>query len=277
MVNNNIIEVTEIDFEYEVIAYSRNSPVVVDFWAAWCQPCKPVGRILETITNESGGMFRLARVNTDDNPNLAIQFGVRSLPTIKAFSGGQVVGELVGEQPEGRVREFISRITPPSPLVLKTEKGEGYLAGRDWQQAASAFTEALEGSAGNSAALLGWGIALLGLGKGYQAREIFENFPSSKEYSRAVRLLPLAEAFVRNESSSASGENDLDLAYENCIRLARQAKFEAAVDGLLDILRQDKHYRNGLAQNAILGILEVISGSEETVRKYRKELTSIIY
>ena len=91
MTPDNIIDVTEADFEYEVIEYSQNTPVVVDFWAAWCQPCKVLAPMLEKLIKETAGAIRLARVNVDENPNLAIRFGVRSIPAVKAFSGGQIV------------------------------------------------------------------------------------------------------------------------------------------------------------------------------------------
>ncbi len=277
MNRTNSIEVTELNFEYEVITYSQNTPVVVDFWAAWCKPCKAMGLALENIMTEVGGLFRLARVNTDDNPNLALQFGVRSLPTIKAFSGGQVVGELVGAQPEARLREFIGKITPPSPLTLKTEKASGYLAIRDWAQAEKLLREVLDGNPDNSTAMLGLGIAILGIGKSLEAREIFENFPSSREYNRAVLLLPLAEAYLLEDTDSLTSSVDLDTAFKNCIRLSKQGKFESAIDGLLDIIRQDKKYADGLAHRIILAILELIFGSEEVVRNYRKELATVLY
>ena len=118
MASDNIVDVTEANFQYEVISYSENTPVVVDFWAEWCRPCKTLGPLLERLAHEAQGSFRLARVDVDANPNLALHYGVRSIPTVKAFSQGEVVGEFSGLQPEGRIREFLSRITPPSPLAL---------------------------------------------------------------------------------------------------------------------------------------------------------------
>ena len=88
MAADYIIEANETNFEYEVLEYSKNTPVLVDFWAEWCQPCKILGPMLESITNEASGQIRLAKVNIDENPNLAIQFGVRSIPTVKAFISG---------------------------------------------------------------------------------------------------------------------------------------------------------------------------------------------
>ena len=113
-----IIDINDENFEYEVIQYSLNTPVVLDFWAEWCKPCKTLSPLLESLAHEAGGGFRLAKVNVDNSPNIALRFGVRSIPTIKAFTQGEVVGEVVGLQPEPRLREFINRIIPPSPLTL---------------------------------------------------------------------------------------------------------------------------------------------------------------
>ena len=108
-----IVDVTESDFEYEVLSYSQNVPVVVEFWATWCQPCKTLGPMLERLTEEASGVFRLARVDVDSSPNLALRYSVRSVPTVKAISQGQVVGEFAGLQPEVRVRDFLEKLSPP--------------------------------------------------------------------------------------------------------------------------------------------------------------------
>src|SRR5665648_1254144 len=98
-----IIDVTEADFEYEVIAYSQNIPVLVDFWATWCRPCKTLSPLLEKLAHEAVGSFRLAKVDVDANPNLALQYGIRTVPTVKAFSTAQVGGEFVGVPKEDRI------------------------------------------------------------------------------------------------------------------------------------------------------------------------------
>ncbi len=122
MTSEFIIHANELNFEYEVISFSMNTPVVVDFWAEWCQPCKTLGPILERAIQEAGNSIRLAKVNIDQNPNLAIQYGVRSIPTVKAFVQGAVVAEFVGMQPPDRVRAFLDQLTPPSPIDLAVEK-----------------------------------------------------------------------------------------------------------------------------------------------------------
>ena len=114
-------DVSEADFEFEVLAYSQNVPVVVDFWAEWCRPCKDLDPLLEKITREAGGAFRLARVDVDRNPNLALRFGVRSLPMVKVFSSSEIVAEFVGMQPSPFTR-VLRPAAAPSPAALTIEK-----------------------------------------------------------------------------------------------------------------------------------------------------------
>ena len=128
MSSDFIVSVTETNFEYEVIAYSQNTPVVVDFWADWCKPCMVLTPILEKIVNESQGGFRLAKVDVDANPNLALRFSVRTIPTVIGFSQGKKVSvDFSGLMPEPMVREFIGRILPPHPSnpLLKREQHAG--------------------------------------------------------------------------------------------------------------------------------------------------------
>ena len=124
---DHIINVTELNFEYEVLSFSQNKSVVVDFWATWCKPCRILGPLLEKLALESQGAFRLARVDVDENPNLAMQYRIHSIPTVKAFSGREIVGEFVDAQPEERVREFLRKILPPNRMNLALEKAESLL------------------------------------------------------------------------------------------------------------------------------------------------------
>ena len=149
-----IIEVTEANFQYEVLAFSNNKPVVVDFWAEWCQPCHMLTPILEKLAKEANGDFRLAKVNADENPNLTMQFDVSGLPTVKGFYKSQVVAEFVGAQTELQVREFLRKLAPSvSDLALK--KGRSLLNLGDWKTATGVFQKVLKTNPDDSAALLG--------------------------------------------------------------------------------------------------------------------------
>ena len=277
MTSNNIIDVNEVDFEYEVIAYSQNSPVLVDFWAEWCQPCKTLSPMLGRLTAEAQGGLRLAKVNIDQNPNLAQMFNVRSIPTVKAFSQGQVVAEFVGLQPEERLRDFIAQIVPPSAVDLEIEKGVNLITLEKWSEAEVVFRQALTIKPESPAALLGLAKSLLALGHGEEALKQLEDFPASRESSSAEHLLPFARTLVNFQLNVIPSENDLDVTFANSIRLAGSGKLAAALDGLLDILRQDKRYRNKLAQEVVLSLLEILGMDNPQTKAYRVELSTILF
>ena len=277
MTHVSIIEVNETNFEYEVLAYSQNVPVIVDFWAEWCQPCKILGPLLEKIIMEESGELRLAKVNIDQNPNLAIQYGVRSIPTIKAFTQGNVVAEFVGAQPEERIREFIKKLTPPSPVDLAVEKADNLLLSFQWSEAEKIYREALTNKSNIPAGLLGLAKALISQGKSKEALAILEDFPSSKLYAQAQTLIPLAQAMGDQEQEANEEEKPLEPAFQNCLRLISQGKLQPAMDGLLDILRQDKNYRERLAHKVAIAVLEMMGESNEITRQYRAELASVLF
>lgn len=274
-----IVDVSEADFEYEVLAFSQNVPVVVDFWAAWCRPCRDLGALLVRLADEAQGRFRLARVNVDENPNLALRYGVRSLPTVKAFVNGQVVAEFVGAIPEPRLREFLERLQPPSPTALKLEKAESLLSEGEWAEAENLFREVLDDEGEDPRALLGLVKALLAQGKGYEGLAILEAFPPSRQYAQAMLLKPYAEALVelRQHRGIEDEGDELAAAYWNAIRLASRGNILAALDGLLDILRQDKRYREDQARQVVLSLLEILGEENPLTRQYRNELALILF
>lgn len=277
MPSEPILDVNEADFEYEVISYSKNTPVVVDFWATWCRPCRTLSPLLEKLTREAAGSFRLAKVDVDQNPNLAARFGVRTIPTITAFSDGHPTGEMVGNQPEARVREFLSKIAPPSPQNLAIEKAWGMLADQTWLEAEKLFRQLLEQEHERPACLLGLAIAMLAQNKPEESRLILKSFPASKEFNRASLLLPYADDLIDLKKNAIINENDLDAAFISSMRFASQGKFLLALDGLMDILRQDKRYREGKAQQAVLALLEILGPDDPQSRAYRSELASVLY
>ena len=272
-----IVDVSEADFEYEVLSYSQNVPVVVEFWATWCQPCKVLGPMLERLTGEAGGNFRLARVDVDANPNLALRYGVRSIPTVKAISQGHVVGEFAGLQPEPRVREFLARLAPPSESALAQEKADSLLADHQWAEAEKIYRELEEQTQNQPEVLLGLVKSLLAQGKSGEALFILNYFPASREYHTAQTLRPLAEAMMKYEKDELPDENDLDVTFRGSIRLALRGNHLAALDGLLDIMHQEKRYRSDKARQVILGILELLGPEDPDARQYRNELAMLLF
>jgi len=272
-----IIDANEMNFEYEVVAYSKNVPVLVDFWAEWCQPCKMLSPLLERLVQEANGSLRLAKVNIDQNPNLAMQYSVRSIPTVKAFVDGHVTAEFVGAQPEARLREFINKLTPPSPLELDLEKARGKMAAKNWLEAENILRNILAQNPNLDAAHLGLAKCLLAQGKAGEAINHLNEIPAGRAFNVAAMIKPYAEALDSLQNDEILLETDLDAVFANSLRLAGQGKFLLALDGLLDILRENKVYRNKLAHNVILGILEIMGNEDPQTREYRAELASVLF
>jgi len=268
--------VTESDFEYEVIAYSKQIPVIVDFWAEWCRPCKTLTPILEKITEEAQGSFRLAKVNVDDNPNLALQFSVRSIPNVKAFRDGQVVSEFLGLQPEPRVKEFIRNLAP-SQIDLLLEKGQSQLESLKWLEAGNSFRQFLTKSPNHPAGLLGLLKSNLMSGNFTEASRLLEEFPASPEFAQMEVIRPLFDALVKAISEKQTPDDPLEATYQNALNLIIRRNLPAAMDGLIDILRQDKHYRNDEVRKVLLGLFEVLGNSHPLTQQYRQELALVLF
>jgi putative thioredoxin len=276
MASEYIKTVTESDFEYEVIAYSNQIPVIVDFWAEWCRPCKTLTPVLEKLAEDAQGTFRLAKLNVDDNPNLALRFNVRSIPNVKAFRDGQVVSEFLGLQPEPRVKEFIHNLAP-SQIDLLLEKGQSQLEAMNWLEAGNSFRQFLVKSPNHPAGLLGLLKSSLMRCSYSDAKQLIEEFPPSQEFARMELLRPLLDALVDEKSTQGTNDDTLDASYHNALRLIMRGYLPAAMDGLIDILRQNKHYRNDEARKVLLGLFEVLGDNHPFTQQYRRELAMVLF
>lgn len=275
--SEHIVDVDEKTFGDEVIQRSFEIPVVVDFWAPWCAPCRTLGPILERATIEAGGAFRLARVNVDDNPQLSIRFGVRGIPAVKAFRQGEVVSEFVGAQPEPVVRRFLERLAP-AQVDAELVRALGLRVARRWSEAEAAFREVLSREEASPAASYGLLECLLMQGHGKEASGVLVDFPPSTEWAAAEKLRPLAELLTRSGSLEPADPDDpLEAQYLQSGRLIGRGNLEAAMDGLLDVLRADKNYRNGQARLALLGLFALLGDEDPLTRSYRDELASVLF
>jgi putative thioredoxin len=275
--SEHILDVSEATFEREVLLRSHEVPVVVDFWASWCMPCKVLGPLLERMAIEGGGIFRLAKVDVDQNPNLALRFGVRGIPAVKGFRNGEVVAEFVGAQPEPVVRRFIQGLAP-TEADQGLERARGLLATHHWPEAEAGFREVLEREETSGAAALGLVHSLLMQGKGSEALALLKQFPPSNEVVMVERLLPLAELLAGVEADRAAGDDDpLEASLMQAGRLIARNNLPAAMDGLIDILRQDKRYKGGLPKNILLAIFALLGDEDPLTRQYRDELASVLF
>ncbi|MEA3351475.1 MAG: tetratricopeptide repeat protein [Chloroflexota bacterium] len=271
-----IINVTESNFKYEVINYSRKTPVLVDFWAEWCVPCKTLDPILRELATHAEGNFRLARLNVDENSKLAMRFNVSGIPAVKAFRDGKIVAEFSGIKPKDEVQKFLRRVVP-SIADLQLDKGNSLLHVEQWDHASSAFYKVLEDQPQHPKALLGLAKTLLAQGQGDESLEILKNFPLSYEHNSAEKLIPLAVALDQAGTKTSTGTSSIDATYHHALRLVKLGNFPAALDGFLAVLRQDKHYRDDEAKNIMLALFEILGNSNPTTRQYRNELASILF
>jgi putative thioredoxin len=276
MTPSYIINVTEDDFEYEVIQYSQQIPVVVDFWADWCIPCKTLGPILLELAEKNQGEFRLAKVDVDENPKLAQRFNVRGIPAVKAFKDGQVLAEFTGALSEPQVRKFLDQILP-KPWDLLIEKGESLLTLEEWTRAEETFQQILSEHPQHPGALLGLAKSGLAQGQGAATLEILNVFPASREFSQAQQLRPLAEALAQDLSWIDDSDLLIDATYGRALRLIENSNLPAAMDGLLVVLKDNKHYRNNEARQVMVGLLEILGNENPLTRQYRTELASVLY
>ena len=272
-----IVDVSEATFETDVLLRSNEVPVVVDFWAPWCGPCKMLSPMLERFTIEAGGSFYLAKVNVDESPNLSIRYGVQGIPAVMGFVNGEVKNQFVGAQPESIVKRFIEALAP-SEAELAIEEANSLLATRHWAEAEEAFSEVFAENETNAAAALGLVKSLLMQGRGIEASEIIDRFPSGTEWAVAEQLKPLAKYMAEVEHNGPFPEDDpLAAEFYQSARLIVRGNIPAAMDGLLDLLRQDKDYRKGEPKAILLAIFQLLGEHDPLTREYRNELASILF
>lgn len=277
--STNVIEVHEATFEKDVIERSHEKTVVVDFWAEWCGPCRMLGPTLERLATEPGSNFILAKVDVDVNQNLAMRYGIQGIPAVKAFKDGQVAGEFVGTLPEPRVREFLSEIAP-SDGEMNKQSVEGLLNDRRWEEAETAYAGLLAEDPGNSETKIGLVRSLIPQGKGCEAKGMLEEL--LEDYgvqAKAQNLLPVAEYIC---SVSESDDNGMELTvveaqYRQAARLLSRGSIAPAMDGLLEVLRYNKDYKDGQARAVLLGIFELLGDNDPLTAVYRREMASILF
>lgn len=272
----NIIDVNEETFEFEVVGFSSQKPVIVDLWAPWCIPCRVQSQTLAQLVQEADGEFRLARINVDEQKRLAERLKVTNVPAIKAFVDGRVVAEYMGVLSEKNLRLFVDRILPRVGSLLLV-KGNSLMLLDELEEAEAAIEQYLVESHGDPAGMLAYARVLLYRGNGRSAMEVLKHFPISQESKLSKVLLPVAEAYTDPELEMMVTDNPLESAFRNAVRLAKRGKILIALDGLLGVLKKDKNYRSGQAKAVYLGLLEVLSDAHPNVRQYRSDLSTALF
>jgi len=275
------------DFQDKVLEASRRAPVIVDFWAEWCQPCRILKPILEKLAAEYGGRFLLAKVNSDQNQELAARYAVRGIPAVKAFVDGQMVDEFTGALPEGQVREFIERLIPSPAEPLRLEALAAY-RNADLKEALRLMGEAIKRDSRYEPAYLDYAELSIEAGQLEDARAILEPFAERARDQGRVQAL-LARLQLASSGSGADTQalaariaanpGDLDARLQLANALALVHDYRNAFEQLLEIVRRDRQWNDQAGRKTMLTLFSLLAPQpdlENLVREYRIALARIL-
>ena len=275
-----VIEVGDADFETAVLKRSETTPVVVDFWAPWCGPCRALGPLLERLAAEHQGAFILAKVNVDEAPAVSQAFGIQSIPAVKGFRDGMLVGEFVGAQPEATVRKLLELVLPTAADGLVARAAT--LAP---EAAEAALREALELEPRHARALLDLARIVAARGDTAGALQLLERVsPPSPLVGESERLA--AELRMRTDGAGdqatlrariAADPDDLRARLDLGRTLAALGKHEDALAELLDVVRRDRHFADDGARKAMVDLFAVLGADHPLTERYRNELAKALF
>lgn len=276
-----IHDVDTNQFNADVIERSRQAPVVVDFWAPWCGPCRLLGPTLEKLVLALDGRIELARINTDENPALAQAFQVTGIPAVKAFRDGQVVSEFTGALPEAQVQLFLQRLLPSEADAL-AEAAVTLAYSGDSEGAEREYQRALEADKGHRDAALGLARLLIARGAELEAATILERIPTDAEARQVLGEIRFGQAATGEQTADLEARlvndpADVDAHYRLGMTLAAQGQYQSALEHLLEVVRRDRGYQDDAARKAMLDIFAVLGDGDPWTQQFRRLLSSVLF
>jgi putative thioredoxin len=286
-------------FKADVIDASLEVPVLVDFWAEWCGPCRTLGPAIEKVVKEKGGKIRLVKIDIDKNPAIAGQLGIQSIPAVFAFAGGRPVDAFVGAQPESEVRKFADRVIAGAPAgrpragsieeqiaEAMTAAGEAFTAG-DLNQAAQIYGMVLQHQPDNAAALIGMAQVFLAAGEPDQAQAVLDTVPEAErkgaDYVALVaQLRLLTEAAGLSETDElaaqvAANPDDHQARYDLAVKYNAEGRRVEAAEALVALMKRDRTWNEDGARKKLLELFESWGAKDPATLKGRRLLSALLF
>jgi len=282
--NQWTIEVSESEFETAVMDRSLEVPVLVDFWAPWCAPCRVLGPLLEKLTEEYAGDFVLAKVNVDESPSLAGALGIQGIPAVKLFREGDIASEFTGALPEPAVREFLSRFLP-SDADKQAQRAALLEQDGKSSEAKTIYQEILDADPNHAKALLGLGRLLMGEGSDQAALAHLDKISlvadERKEADRLIARIKLQEGGAQDiaslQAKVKAAPNNVEVRFEFAQALASMEKYEEALTEFLAIVKTDRGFQDDGARKGMVQIFEVLGSDHPLTDRFRSELAAALF
>ncbi len=278
-------DVDQSNFQQRVLDASTQVPVVVDFWAEWCGPCRTLKPMLEKLAEEFQGKFILAKIDSDKNQELATQFGVRGIPSVKAVFNGQVVDEFSGAIPESELREFLARIIPSPADELRLKAAQQRAAG-DHAAALQTLGEASKLDPQNEQIRIDAAEALLDQGQLDEAQRLLDSLsPVTRMEERPQQVLAKLGFALGSQAGGdeptlrgkiAEQPDDMAPRMDLANLLVAAGRYQEGLDELLEIVRRNRYWNDDAARKTILAIFNLLGGQGELVAGYRRKLASAL-
>jgi putative thioredoxin len=279
------VDVSDKDFQTGVIEASKKVPVLVDFWAPWCGPCRALGPVLEKLAAEYGGRFILAKVNSDENQSLARQYGVRGIPSVKAFANGELADEFTGALPETQVREFIDRLLP-SPAEPLRQQALAAKARGETDATRKLLLQAIALDPRHEAARLDLVDLMIDAKDLEDAQRLLDEIADRARDAVRVDAQRARLQLVANSGSGADRSSlerniaadpaDLAARFELANLLALHQDYGPAMEQLLEIVRRERGFRDDAARKTLINLFNLLGTDSTLVREYRSRLAAAL-
>jgi putative thioredoxin len=282
-------DTTTKDFMRDVIDASREVPVLVDFWAPWCGPCRQLTPLLEKIVRAGKGAIKLVKLNIDEHPQIPGQMGVQSIPAVFAFQDGRPVDGFTGALPEGRLKAFIARLIGDSAAdaAANLEAAEGALAAGDVNAAAQVFAETLQKDAENERAVAGLAKCYIKTGDLTRAEQTLALVPPAKADSAPVASARASLELARKAATAGDVEtlrakiganpSDTQSRFDLALALNARGDRQGALEELLTIMRKDRAFNDDAARKQLLQLFDAWGGSDPITISGRQRLSSLLF